>query len=303
MSVKLIKKSKAKYFSNWEIDIMNNTNYKSIKVSPISGALGAVITGVELKNPVKGHVFSEIYKAFLEYKVIFFNDQELNPETQLRFGRLFGKPILYPFVNGLKDFPEITPILKRETDLNNFGGVWHSDTTYQEQPPKATMLYAVEVPEFGGDTEFANQCLALDNLSEGMQKFLNKQKVINTSGKGKVVASRSDVMKHSSSGQVVDELRAIHPAVRIHPETKQKALFINEAHTLQFTSLTLEESGPILDFLFKHQIKSEFTCRFKWKKGSVAIWDNRCVLHNPINDYHGKRRLMHRITFAGDKPI
>ena len=282
---------------------MNNTNYKSIEVSPISGALGAVITGVELKNPLQDTVFAEIYKAFLDYKVIFFNDQELNPETQLRVGRLFGKPILYPFVKGLKDYPEITPILKRETDLNNFGGVWHSDTTYQEQPPKATMLYAVEVPKFGGDTEFANQCLALDNLSEGMQKFLSEQKVINTSGKGKVMASRSDVMKHSSSGQVVDELRAIHPAVRTHPETKKKALFINEAHSLQFTSLTLEESAPILDFLFKHQTKSEFTCRFKWKKGSVAIWDNRCALHNPINDYHGKRRLMHRITFAGDKPI
>ena len=282
---------------------MNDTNYKSIGVSPISGALGALITGVELKEPLQGPVFDEIYKAFLEYKVIFFKDQDLNPETQLQFGKMFGRPIIYPFVKGLKDFPEITPILKKETDLNNFGGVWHSDTTYQEQPPKATMLYAVEVPEFGGDTEFANQCMALDDLSDGMRKFLNDLKVINTSGKGKVVASRSDVMRHSSPGQVVDELRAVHPVVRTHPETKEQALFINEAHSLQFSGLSLEESAPILEFLFKHQIKSEFTCRFKWEKGSVAIWDNRCTLHNPINDYHGKRRLMHRITFAGDTPV
>ena len=282
---------------------MSDTNYKSIEVSPISGALGALITGVELKEPLQDPVFEEIYNAFLEYKVIFFNDQKLNPETQLRFGKMFGQPIIYPFVKGLKDFPEITPILKKETDLNNFGGVWHSDTTYQAQPPKATMLYAIEVPEFGGDTEFANQCMALDHLSEGMRKFLNELQVINTSGKGKVVASRSDVMKHSSSGKVADELRAIHPVVRTHPETKEQALFINEAHSLQFASLSLEESTPLLEFLFKHQIKSEFTCRFKWKKGSVAIWDNRCTLHNPINDYHGKRRLMHRITFAGDTPV
>ncbi len=282
---------------------MNDTNYKSIGVIPISGALGALITGVELKEPLQGPVFEEIYKAFLEYKVIFFKDQDLNPETQLQFGKMFGQPIIYPFVKGLKDFPEITPILKKETDLNNFGGIWHSDTTYQEQPPKATMLYAVEVPEFGGDTEFANQCMALDDLSDGMRKFLNDLKVINTSGKGKVVASRSDVMRHSSSGQVVDELRAAHPVVRTHPETKEQALFINEAHSLQFSGLSLEESAPILEFLFKHQIKSEFTCRFKWEKGSVAIWDNRCTLHNPINDYHGKRRLMHRITFAGDTPV
>ena len=282
---------------------MNDTVYKSIGVSPISGALGAVITGVELKKPLQNAVFAEIYKAFLEYKVIFFRDQELTPETQLRFGRMFGQPIHYPFVKGLKDFSEITPILKKETDLNNFGGVWHSDTTYQQQPPKATMLYAVEVPDFGGDTEFANQCMALEQLSEGMQKFLREQKIINTSGKGKVVASRSDVIKHSSSGQVNDELRAVHPVVRTHPETKEQALFINEAHSLQFTSLTSEESTPLLEFLFKHQIKPEFTCRFRWEKGSVAIWDNRCTLHNPINDYHGKRRLMHRITFAGDIPV
>ena len=281
---------------------MKDTVYESIGVTPISGALGAVVTGVELKNPLQEIVFAEIYRPFLDYKVIFFKDQDLNPETQLRFGRMFGKPIIYPFVEGLKDFPEITPILKKETDLNNFGGVWHSDTTYQEQPPKATMLHAVEVPEYGGDTEFADQCMALNHLSDGMQKFLSKQKIINISGKGKVVASRSDVIKHSSSRQVLGELRAEHPVVRTHPETKQQALFVNEAHSLRFSNLTLEESAPLLEFLFKHQIKSEFTCRFKWEKGSVAIWDNRCTLHNPINDYHGKRRLMHRITFAGDTP-
>ena len=282
---------------------MNDKVFKSIDVTPISGALGALVTGVELKNPLHEDVFAEIYKAFLKYKVIFFRNQDLNPESQLHFGRMFGRPVIYPFVKGLKDFPEITPILKKETDLNNFGGVWHSDTTYQQQPPKATMLYAVEVPEYGGDTEFADQCMALNHLSDGMQKFLSKQKIINISGKGKVVASRSDVMKHSSSRQAVKEFRAEHPVVRTHPETKQQALFVNEAHSLQFSSLTIDESTPILEFLFKHQIRSEFTCRFKWEKGSVAIWDNRCTLHNPINDYHGKRRLMHRITFAGDTPV
>ena len=282
---------------------MNDTVFKSIEVTPISGALGALVTGVELKNPLQEDVFAEIYKAFLKYKVIFFRNQDLNPESQLHFGRMFGRPVIYPFVKGLKDFPEITPILKKETDLNNFGGVWHSDTTYQQQPPKATMLYAVEVPEYGGDTEFADQCMALNHLSDGMQKFLSKQKIINISGKGKVVASRSDVMKHSSSRQAVKDFRAEHPVVRTHPETKQQALFVNEAHSLQFSSLTIDESTPILEFLFKHQIRSEFTCRFKWEKGSVAIWDNRCTLHNPINDYHGKRRLMHRITFAGDTPV
>ena len=165
------------------------------------------------------------------------------------------------------------------------------------------MLYALEVPEFGGDTEFSNQYLAYENLSEKMKLFLEKQKAVNISGKWKVTKTRSDVMKHSSVGLKSDELEAIHPVVRTHPETKKKSLYINEAHTTNFVGMTVEESTPILEFLFKHQIKSEFTCRFKWKKGSVSIWDNRCSIHNPINDYHGSRRLMHRITFQGDKPF
>ena len=164
------------------------------------------------------------------------------------------------------------------------------------------MLYALEVPEFGGDTEFSNQYLAYESLSSGMKNFLDKQKAVNISGKGRVAQTRSDIMKHSSVGLKGDELKAIHPVVRTHPETKRKSLYINEAHTTHFVGMTVEESEPILQYLFKHQIKSEFTCRFQWEKGSVAIWDNRCTMHYPINDYHGFRRLMHRITFEGDKP-
>ena len=128
-------------------------------------------------------------------------------------------------------------------------------------------------------------------------------KAVNISGKARVAKTRSDIMKHASVGLKGDELKAIHPVVRTHPETKKKSLYVNEAHTTNFIGMTEEESTPILEFLFKHQIKSEFTCRFQWKPGSVAIWDNRCTMHNPINDYHGQRRLMHRITFAGDKPM
>ena len=136
-----------------------------------------------------------------------------------------------------------------------------------------------------------------------MKIFLDDLKAVNISGKGKVAKTRSDIMKHSSVGLKGDELEAIHPVVRTHPETKKKSLYINEAHTTKFVGMTEEESIPILEFLFKHQVKSEFTCRFKWKNGSVAIWDNRCTMHYPINDYFGHRRLMHRITFEGDKPF
>jgi taurine dioxygenase len=283
--------------------MMKNTKYKNIKIKKVSGAIGALIEDVQLGENLAENTSNEIYDAFLKHQVIFFRDQNFTSESLLSFAKRIGTPIIYPFVKGLESFPEITPILKKETDVNNFGGIWHSDTTYQDEPPKGTMLYALEVPEFGGDTEFSNQYLAYENLSEKMKLFLEKQKAVNISGKGKVTKTRSDVMKHSSVGLKSDELEAIHPVVRTHPETKKKSLYINEAHTTNFVGMTVEESTPILEFLFKHQIKSEFTYRFKWKKGSVSIWDNRCSIHNPINDYHGSRRLMHRIIFQGDKPF
>jgi len=280
-----------------------NKDFKLIKVNPMAGAVGAEIEDVNLSSNLDQEILKEIYKAFLLFNVIFFRDQKFEPKSQKKFAEKIGKPIIYPFVQGLEKFPEITPILKKETDRNNFGGIWHSDTTYQAKPPMGTMLYALEVPDFGGDTEFSNQYLAYEALSDGMKDFLSDLKAVNISGKSRVAKTRSDIMKHASVGLKGNELEAIHPVVRTHPETKRRSLYINEAHTTHFVGMTEEESTPILDFLFKHQVKSEFTCRFKWKKGSVAIWDNRCTMHYPINDYFGHRRLMHRITFEGDKPV
>tara|TARA_B100000965_G_scaffold122675_1_gene101495 strand:+ start:293 stop:1150 length:858 start_codon:yes stop_codon:yes gene_type:complete len=281
----------------------NEKDFKLINVNPIAGAIGAEIKNVNLSSNLDDEILKEIYRAFLSFSVIFFRDQKFAPKSQKIFAEKIGKPIIYPFVKGLEEFPEITPILKKETDKNNFGGIWHSDTTYQEKPPMGTMLYALEVPEFGGDTEFANQYLAYEALSPGMKDFLSDLNAVNISGKGRVAKTRSDIMKHSSAGLKGNELEAIHPVIRTHPETKRRSLYVNEAHTTHFVGMTEEESTPILEFLFKHQVKSEFTCRFKWKKGSVAIWDNRCTMHYPINDYFGHRRLMHRITFEGDKPV
>ncbi len=265
-----------------KINNNQNIDFKTIKVNPIAGALGAQIDNIDLSENLPDEIISEIYDALLAYQVIFFRDQKFSPDTQKAFAERIGKPIVYPFVKSLENFPEITPILKKETDTNNFGGIWHSDTTYQEEPPMGTMAY--------------------ESLSEGMKKFLDTLEAVNISGKSRVAKTRSDIMKHASVGLKGDELKAIHPVVRTHPETKRKSLYVNEAHTTNFVGMTEEESTPILEYLYKHQIKSEFTCRFQWKPGSVAIWDNRCTMHNPINDYHGQRRLMHRITFAGDKP-
>ena len=232
-------------------------DFQFIEVYPTAGALGAQIENVNLSEDLSEEVVKEIYEALLTYQVIFFRNQEFDPKSQKAFAKKIGKPIVYPFVKSLEDFPEITPILKKETDVNNFGGIWHSDTTYQEEPPMGTMLYGIEVPQFGGDTEWSNQYLAYESLSDGMKKFLDTLEAVNISGKARVAKTRSDIMKHASVGLKGDELKAIHPVVRTHPETKKKSLYVNEAHTTNFIGMTEEESTPILDFLFKWASRSE----------------------------------------------
>jgi taurine dioxygenase len=275
---------------------------KSISVAPAAGAIGAEISGIDLSQELSDDSVAAIRQALLDHLVVFFREQELTPRQIMAFARRFGEPVTYPFVKGLDDFPEITPILKRESDRSNFGGLWHSDTTYQEVPPMGTILYGIEIPPYGGDTEFANQYLAYETLSAPLRGFLDGLKAVNVSGKGATQKTRDEMMKQAPSGLKGDELSARHPVVRTHPETGRRALYVNGAHTLHFDGMTEEESAPILEFLFRHQVKAEFTCRFRWSKGAVAFWDNRCTQHNPINDYHGFRRLMHRVTLAGTVP-
>jgi len=178
--------------------------------------------------------------------------------------------------------------------------VWHSDTAYVERPPMASMLYAVEIPPYGGDTLFANQYLAYETLSEGLKQTLAGLVGINSSTKAEVSKTREDRLR--DAGAEVKVLVGEHPVVRTHPETGRKALYVNGGHTTQFKGWTERESRPVLDYLFEHQVQPEFTCRFRWEPGSLAFWDNRCTQHNPVNDYHGFRRVMHRVTLAGDTP-
>jgi len=269
-------------------------------VRRLSGALGAEIHGVSLKENLSAEIVAAIRHAFLEHLVIFFRDQDLTPAQFMAFARRMGTPIEYPFVKGIEGFAEIIEVKKLEHERQNFGGIWHSDTAYLAEPPMGSMLLAREVPPHGGDTLFSNQYLALESLSEGMRQLLSGLKGINSSSKADVSRTREDRMKEQGgSGK---DYSAEHPVVRTHPETGRKALYANTAHTARLAGMTEEESAPLLQFLFRHQVKPEFTCRFQWRVGSLAFWDNRCAQHNPINDYHGFRRVMHRITLAGSKP-
>jgi taurine dioxygenase len=273
-----------------------------VDVRPIAGALGAEISGVDLSRPLGDGTLAAIRRAWLDHLVIFFRDQDLTAAQYLAFARRFGEPIEYPFVKGLPEAPEIIPVLKLEHEKINFGGLWHSDTTYLEQPPMASMLLAREVPPAGGDTEFANMYLAYETLSDGMKRVLDSLVAVNSSALADASKTREDRIKDSARTDVAKEYVAEHPVVRVHPETGRKALYVNGAHTDRFAGMTREESRPLLAFLYQHQIRSEFTCRFSWRPGSIALWDNRCAQHNAINDYQGYRRLMHRITLAGDRP-
>jgi alpha-ketoglutarate-dependent taurine dioxygenase len=275
---------------------------RNIEVHRIAGALGAEISGVDLTRDLDDATVAQIRRIWLDNCVVFFRNQDLPPAQFLELAKRFGEPIEYPFLKGLDGFPEIITVAKLEHEKINFGGVWHSDTSYLDIPPMATMLIAREVPPVGGDTLFANQYLAYETLSDGMKRLLDGLVALNASAKADVTRTREDRLKDSKNSQARKDYAAEHPVVRTHPETGRKALYVNVAHTVRFKDMSEEESAPILDFLFRHQTRPEFTCRFHWEPGSIAFWDNRCAQHNPVNDYHGYRRMMHRITLKGDRP-
>ena len=273
-----------------------------MEIRPIAGALGAEIEGVDLSRPLAREIVAGIRRALLDHLVLFFRGQRLTPQQHLAFARAFGEPVEYPQLKGLPECPLITPVVKLEHERVNFGGVWHSDTTYLEQPPMGTLLLARETPPYGGDTIFANQYLAYDALSDGMKTLLGKLVGISSSSKADASKTREDRIKDSPNKQKTRLYEAEHPVVRTHPETGRKALYCSIAHTVRFKDMTTEESAPLLKFLHEHQTKPEYTCRFQWEPGSLAFWDNRAAMHNAVNDYHGFRRVMHRITLAGDRP-
>ena len=283
-------------------------SYAYIKVLPVSGALGAEILGADLSQPLADEVFEEVKNAFLEHLVIFFKDQNITPDQQKDFGRRFGTLNVHPFIKPLDGHEEIIPIVKEKDEKVNFGGGWHSDVSFMEEPALGTLLFGLDVPTFGGDTLFANQYMAYERLSDGMKNMLDGLIAIHSAGsqygpQGESARNKED--RTSMKVQVTDDSMSVteHPVVRTHPETGRKSLYVNRAFTEKFKGMTRRESRPILNYLFDHCTREDFTCRFKWTPNSVAFWDNRCTQHYALNDYQGQRREMHRVTINGDKPF
>lgn len=281
--------------------------YQHIDVQPVAGALGAEIHGVDLGQSMDDATFNEIHTAYLEHQVIFFRDQHMTPDQHKAFGRRFGALNIHPQYFPLDGHPEILPILKEPDAANNIGGVWHADVTFFPEPVMGSILYALDVPEVGGDTMFASQYLAYETLSSGMQDMLGAMTATHSddtlsdpdSARKRNETRSTKLREESNNGPKID---AEHPVVCTHPETGRKLLYVNRPFTQRFTGMTDAESQPLLNFLFEHASKPEFTCRFRWEKNSVAFWDNRCVQHYALNDYPGQRRSMHRVTIEGGKP-
>ena len=274
-----------------------------MKVTPLSPSMGAIITGIDLSNGIQADEAARLRDIWLKYQVIIIRGQKLTPARQIEIARAFGEPDHYPFLKGLEGYPEITPVLKREDEARNFGGIWHTDTIYQPSPPMATMLYALELPPLGGDTLFANQYLAYEQLSEGMKKTLEGLRLVSRSDNKDTAETRAARVKERGVRLNKDSLTGCHPVIRTHPETARKSLYISPGHSGHFEGWSEAESAALLGYLHHHQIAEEFRCRHIWQVGDLALWDNRCVLHYPVNDYHGYRRLLHRITLKGDTPV
>jgi taurine dioxygenase len=277
--------------------------YARIRVAPVAGALGAEIGGVDLNRP-DDEVVAEVRAALLRHCVLFFRDQALTPESQAAFARRFGPLNRHPYVKPMDGHPDVFRIVKEPGDEHHFGNSWHTDLAYTERPALGTVLYAVDVPAAGGDTLFASQRAAYEALSEGMRRLLDGLKIVytnaNTYGEESQrfrigVAKAMDVRP----AQVKE---VTHPAVRTHPETGRRALYLSPVHFSRFAGMTPEESRPLFDYLVAHATRPEFVCRFRWRNGSVAMWDNRCTMHYAVSDFPEATRTMQRVTLEGDRP-
>lgn len=273
-----------------------------LEIAPIAGALGAEITGVDVSRDLDDAVIAAIRQALLDYGVIFFRDQALDAERHKAFTRRFGALFVHPNYKGLTADPFVIDIKREPGDQKIVGEDWHTDTTMVAEPPMGAILYAVEVPPYGGDTIWANQYLAYDALSPGLQRTLEGMRAIHTdrlvagpqAGKN---AYRSTKVREDADWR---ETISVHPVVRTHPETGRKLLFVNRSYTVGFEGWTEAESRPLLEYLLEHGHRPEFTCRFRWANGSIAFWDNRCTKHLAIHDAGPFRRIMRRTQICGD---
>lgn len=281
--------------------------YRGFEVNLVCGAGGAEVSGIDASRALAPEVVAELRRALADHCVIFLRDQALTPEQQKAFARHFGPLAQTPFIRPLDGHPEMMRIVRepQEAKKLNFGGRWHTDMTFSPEPVLGTCLYARESPAVGGDTIWTNQMLAFEALSPALQRMLEKLTVMHSAKRsyGPQGAYADDDLKSMRiQASEVALKEQPHPCIRTHPENGRKLLYVNWVYAVRFQDMSEEESAPLLDFLNRHSQRPEFQIRFRWRQGSLALWDNRSTQHIAVNDYPGYRRVMDRVTIAGDKP-
>lgn len=272
-----------------------------LQIDPLTPTLGAEVEGVDLRRPLAAEEVRQIEDALAEHLVLFFRDQDITPAQHIAFGRQFGEPCYPPFMTEHGDDPEI--LVLDQTDARGEGtDVWHSDNTFMAEPPMGSILRAIQLPTQGGDTCFASAYAAYEALSAAMREMLD--------GMTAVHDLTATLLRANAGGHTNADLSAMlekappveHPVVRTHPKTGRKALFVNANSTTRIIGLTERENALLLPFLCDHIRAPEFQCRFRWTPHAIAFWDNRSAQHLAVADYR-ERRVMHRVTLAGDKPF
>ncbi len=280
------------------------SDYQFINVTPYAAMVGAEVTDIDLSRPISGEVREELLRAHGEFGVLFFHDQTLSPDQHIDFAEAIGHINVNRFFKAVDTHPRIAEVRKDPDQKTNIGSRWHTDHSYDQEPALGSILYAHEVPQQGGDTLFASMYAAHDALSDGMKKMLGSMRAVHTSRRNFGKQAYGNIKDATDVGSRLGNVDAatqdsVHPVLITHPVTGRKALYVNDTFTVKFEGWTEEESKPLLDYLYAHAVQPEFTCRFKWRKGSIAFWDNRCTWHKALNDYDGQMRLMHRITLEG----
>ena len=271
-----------------------------IEVVPVSGGVGVEVHNVDIKRGIDAGTFDELRAAFVEHGLIFLRDQDITPDEHIAFAKRWGEININRFFPRLDGYDQIATVTKEPDQTTNIGGGWHTDHSYDHVPAMGSILIARETPPVGGDTLFACMYTAYDTLSDGLKQTLEDMKAVHSSRHifGEQSSYR-DTMKDRFSNPEDATQDAVHPVVITHPESGRKALYVNPGFTLHFDGWTAAESKPLLDYLYAHAVQLEHTTRFHWAPGSIAFWDNRCTWHYALNDYHGARREMHRITIEG----
>ena len=275
-----------------------------MEIELLSGACGAEISGVDLRDTSEKNI-NIIKELLLEHKVIFFRNQNITQQEQIDLSKCFGSIEEHAYVKGLSKYPEILRIIKEPFEKNNWGENWHSDVSYNLEPTLAVILKSVEITPVGGDTMFANMELAWETLDEKIKNKIKDRKAVHSSLGASFFVDNYKGMEAKSTD--LEEYSNEHPIVRTHPETGKKILYVNWTYTKSIVGMKKKESNDLLFKIFKHQERLELTCRFKWTKNAVAIWDNRSVIHYAISDYYanrglGYRRIMDRVAIKGTRP-